>query len=60
MWLNAIYEITRQSVKQSNYPRFKNMIQAAFHHVSGLKEASPEGLENDSVLWVIIYNYYLT
>lgn len=36
------------------------MIQEAFHHVSGLKEASPEGLENDSVLRVIIYNYYLT
>lgn len=50
MWLNAVYEITRQSIKQSNYARFKNGIQEAFHHVSGLKGASLEGLENDSVL----------
>lgn len=56
MWLHAIYEITRQSVKQSNYLRFKNMIQEAFHDVSGLEETSPEGLENYSILWVIIYS----
>lgn len=59
-WLNATYEITRQSVKQSNYPGFKNVTQEAFHHVSGLKGASPEGLENDSVLWAVLYNWYLT
>jgi len=37
MWLHAIYEIIRHSVKQSNYPRFKNVIED-FHHVSILKE----------------------
>jgi len=59
LWFNAIYEITSQLVKQSSYPRFKNVIQEAFHHVSGLKRASPGGLQNYSVLRVVIYNRYL-
>lgn len=47
MWLNAIDEITRQSIKQSNYPRWY-MIQEAFHHVSGLQGTPTGGIGNHS------------
>lgn len=60
MWLNTTYETDRQSVKKSNHSRFKDVIQEAFHCVSGLKGVTLGGLENDAVLWAVIYNWYLT
>lgn len=60
MWLNTTYETDRQSVKKSNHSRFKDVIQEAFHCVSGLKGVTLGGLENDAILWAVIYNWYLT